>query len=132
MQMSDWQDRTPLTTLHEISRLRAITRCLCPRCRRGRIFFSHFKMHSTCPVCDLKFQREAGYFLGAMYVQYFLIAPLLGLLIFVLSFILPDDWPAYQVVLPAIVLYLPFLPAVFRYSRIIWIHLDRALDPDEN
>jgi hypothetical protein len=28
----------------------------------------------------------------------------------------------------AILLYLPFVPLVFRYSRAVWIHLDRAND----
>ena len=27
-------------------------------------------MHERCLVCDLKFDREPGYFLGAMYVSY--------------------------------------------------------------
>ena len=46
----------------------------CPRCRRGKVFrYSVFrgfpKMHERCPVCDLKFEREPGYFLGAMYIS---------------------------------------------------------------
>ena len=27
-------------------------------------------MHEYCPVCGLKFEREEGYFLGAMYISY--------------------------------------------------------------
>ena len=27
-------------------------------------------MNERCSVCDLKFEREPGYFLGAMYVSY--------------------------------------------------------------
>jgi uncharacterized protein (DUF983 family) len=52
-----------------------ILRQRCPRCRTGNIFrYSIFrgfaKMYERCPVCDLKFDREPGYFLGAMYVSY--------------------------------------------------------------
>jgi uncharacterized protein (DUF983 family) len=41
----------------------------------GRIFrYSIFRgfprMHDRCPVCDLKFEREPGYFLGARYVSF--------------------------------------------------------------
>ena len=47
---------------------------LCPRCRLGKIFRSSIflfpKMHERCPVCGLKFEREQGYFLGAMYISY--------------------------------------------------------------
>jgi len=27
-------------------------------------------MNDRCPACDLKFEREQGYFLGAMYISY--------------------------------------------------------------
>jgi hypothetical protein len=26
-------------------------------------------------------------------------------------------------------LFLPFVPMIFRYSRILWIHLDQTVDP---
>jgi hypothetical protein len=47
----------------------------CPRCRSGSIFrasiFRGFpRMNERCPVCNLKFEREQGYFLGAMYISY--------------------------------------------------------------
>ena len=32
-------------------------------------------MFERCPVCGLKFEREQGYFLGAMYVSYALAIP---------------------------------------------------------
>ena len=52
-----------------------ILRQRCPRCRTGNIFpYSVFRgfprMHERCPACGLKFEREPGYFLGAMYVSY--------------------------------------------------------------
>ena len=36
-------------------------------------------------------------------------------------------------VLPLITMlpYLPLVPAVFRYSRVIWIHFDRTASPSE-
>ena len=41
-------------------------------------------MNDPCPVCGLVFEREPGYFLGAMYFSYalavFIIAPLFILL----------------------------------------------------
>src|SRR5436190_14514542 len=57
----------------------AILRGVCPRCRQGRIFAKPMwrgilAMHERCPVCGLKFDRESGYFLGAMYFSYLLMA----------------------------------------------------------
>ena len=67
-------------------------------------------MNYACPECGLVFGREEGYFTGAMIVSYLLAVPLVALLI-------------------AIVYFLPFVPAVFRYSRVVWMHFDRVVDP---
>src|SRR5437660_1786882 len=58
-----------------MSAIRGILRQLCPRCREGKIFHGSLlrvfpKMRDTCAVCGLKFEREQGYFLGAMYISY--------------------------------------------------------------
>ncbi len=49
----------------------------CPKCGKGRVFekngdaFLKFpKMHEDCPECHYHFDREPGYFLGAMYASY--------------------------------------------------------------
>ena len=54
--------------------LKKILRCSfglkCPRCEEGSLFQKRFTMFSNCPECDLKFEREQGYFIGAMYINY--------------------------------------------------------------
>ena len=37
---------------------------------RYSIFRGFPKMNERCAICDLKFEREEGYFLGAMYISY--------------------------------------------------------------
>jgi uncharacterized protein (DUF983 family) len=106
------------------SRLWAILRQRCPRCRQGRVFRGVLEMNPACPVCELTFEREPGYFLGAMYVSYTLSMVLLGLLTWVLYLLLPS-WDLGVLVLLACVAYLPIVPLVFRYSRVVWIHFDR-------
>ena len=87
-------------------------------------------MHPTCPVCDHKFEREPGYFVGAMYVSYALATPVYLLLVLLLKWQFPElsDLWAVAAALP---LFVPFVPLVFRYARVIWLHLDQALDPKE-
>ncbi len=94
------------------------------------MFRSAFAMNDPCPVCGLIFQREEGYFLGAMYVSYGLASVLLVPLYFVLAALLPG-WNGIAVAALATLPYLPLTPAVFRYSRIVWVYLDRAVDPTE-
>jgi hypothetical protein len=84
-------------------------------------------MNETCPVCDLKFNREPGYFIGAMYVSYGLsIPPVLALVMLLWRL---AGWSLGAAVIGAFVAYLPFVPLVVRLSRVIWIYIDRAVDP---
>jgi len=86
-------------------------------------------MNETCPACGLQFAREHGYFTGAMYVSYALGIPLIGLFT-LLAWLVRPTWQIWQLVLVAWLFFLPLVPLVFRYSRILWIHFDRAIDPD--
>jgi uncharacterized protein (DUF983 family) len=105
-----------------------IVRQRCPRCRRGYIFRGILAMNEHCPVCGLLFQREEGYFLGAMYISYGASAAVITVLFFGATAVFPD-WNGYLVALVTTILYLPLTPALFRYSRVLWIYLDRTLDP---
>jgi hypothetical protein len=87
-------------------------------------------MNDPCPVCGLLFQREEGYFLGAMYVSYLLSAVLLLPCYLAARWLLPG-WGEVALLGVVVVLYLPLVPAVFRYSRGIWIHFERWMCPDE-
>ena len=85
-------------------------------------------MNETCAICDLKFEREQGYFLGAMYLSYGLalvtIAVIAALLWAVtrLSIIKAAVW--------AVVLFLPLAPSLTLLARVLWIYLDRSIDPE--
>ena len=120
-------DETRPSTLSSIFHQR------CPRCRlgtifRGSIFRGFPKMRERCPVCDLKFAREAGYFVGAMYISYgialLVIALIAGLLWAVTGWWITKD------VIWAVVLFLPFAPTITLLARVLWIYLDQTLDPE--
>ncbi len=94
------------------------------------MFRGPFTMNDPCPKCGLLFQREEGYFLGAMYCSYILGVAILTPTFFLLSALLPH-WTGIQVAALSLVPYLPLMPAVFRYSRVLWIWFDRTVDPTE-
>jgi uncharacterized protein (DUF983 family) len=117
----------------KLSTLGSILRQRCPRCRKGRIFpYSIFrglpKMHERCPVCDLRFEREPGYFLGAMYISYGLGVMTIAAL--AAGFWLVTGWGITKDTLWAAVLFLPMAAAITLLSRVLWIYLDRAIDPE--
>jgi hypothetical protein len=90
------------------------------------MFRGSFAMNDPCPECGLVFQREEGYFLGAMYVSSVLSMAAATPIYFALAHFLPE-WDGILLALTAFVLYLPLTPAVFRYSRVVWVYLDRAV-----
>ena len=113
--------------------LRGIARKVCPRCRQGAIFRAslwrgYLAMYEKCPVCGLKYEREPGYFLGAMYFSYLLSIPP-GLVIVLLLWRW-TGWPFDKVMLGAFFCYLPLVPVVTRWARVIWMYVDRYFDPD--
>jgi uncharacterized protein (DUF983 family) len=101
----------------------------CPRCHTGNFFrgkhpydFKNFgKMNPHCPVCEEDFERESGYYLGAMYVSYGMNIGL-GLGLFLLTVVLLGmDTLAFLFIFLASVLLL--FPLIFWFSRLIWINL---------
>lgn len=87
-------------------------------------------MAPECEICALRFEREPGYFTGAMYVSYVIALPIF------IGFFLLLRWLAPTLRIEGslgltVALFLPFVPFVFRTSRILWIHFDRAIDAGE-
>ncbi len=85
-------------------------------------------MLERCPVCTLKFEREPGYFLGAMYISYGV--ALVTIVVLALALWLGMRWSLQRSTLWAILLFLPLAPAITLFSRVLWIYLDQAMDPE--
>jgi len=86
-------------------------------------------MHEHCQVCGLEFEREPGYFLGAMYISYMIGVVILALLCLLLWKL--TDWSLGHVIIGACILFLPFALPVTLLSRVLWIYFDRAVDPEK-
>ena len=84
-------------------------------------------MNEPCPVFGLRFERESGYWTGAMVASYALGIPVLALL--VLAVWLATGWDILVALVVADVLFLAVVPFVWRYSRVVWLHLDWLIDP---
>lgn len=108
------------------SKLYSIFHMRCPQCHEGAFFVAHpynlkkvGDLHAHCPKCGLKYEKEIGFYFGAMYVSYGM-----GVALFValwLGFYLFFPWvsTALQIAIIAAVSVL-IGPYFYALSKIIW------------
>jgi hypothetical protein len=85
-------------------------------------------MYPCCPVCNLLFDREPGYFLGAMYISY-------GIGIVTVALVAAAVWRVTgwwitTDTIVAVLLFLPLAPTITLLARVLWIYLDQTIDPE--
>ncbi len=100
-------------------------RLRCPRCGGAALYAGWFTMSPCCSVCGFRYEREQGYFVGAIYVNYALTVGVAA------GAVLALDWTvgltlgeqlALGIVLAA------FVPLVFfRLSRSLWLSINYLL-----
>jgi uncharacterized protein (DUF983 family) len=113
------------TTFHSTrTSLGAVFRQRCPQCRRGPIFATLTAVHPRCPACGFSYEREPGYFVGAMYFSYGLAVLILVPLYFLLHWLLPD-WDNLLIASLSLLAYLPLTLGIYRYSRVLWMYFDQ-------
>lgn len=121
--------------MKEVSALKSIVTCKCPRCRRGKVFTyrNHYhrkfgKIEDKCSECNLVYEMEQGFWYGAMYISYAFGVALSIPVVLILSFYT-------QLVIPQItgvifLLLVLLMPLLFRYSRSVWLHIFIRYDRD--
>jgi len=104
-------------------------RLRCPRCGQGQLYAKPFKMNEHCANCTLKFEREQGYFVGAIYINY---AATVG--IAVPGFFLLDTFTNITIN-QQLALWVPFtviFPLLFfHHSRSLWLVMDHFFNPSQ-
>lgn len=109
-----------------MSRLTAVATLRCPHCQQGKVFSGVWQMNETCPNCGVKYEREDGYFMMSVFVGY-VMCLVLALPVCLVLYLNEAEILTY-VWVNTIVLFL-FSPLIFRYARVVWMHIDELLDP---
>jgi uncharacterized protein (DUF983 family) len=104
-------------------------RLRCPRCGEGILFMGWFRMRSRCDWCGLVYEREPGFFLGSVYVNYGLTA--LMVTIAYVAMIATNSATPDQLLAGLTVFCLVFPVWFFRYARSLWLGFDYYWDPRE-
>jgi len=98
----------------------------CPRCGRSPLYRGWFRMHERCAACGLRYEREQGYFVGAIYVNYAVTTILALGGFFVLWGMCDLSTRTQLLVLVPVVLVFPLW--FFRYSRSLWLAVEWSVN----
>jgi uncharacterized protein (DUF983 family) len=100
----------------------------CPNCGLGEVYEKkkHFwqlpVMKDKCGHCHYYFDREPGYFLGAMYISYGL-AVFQGIVTFLVLYAFFPTLPTLNVVLIILAVICLFSLKNYKLSRVIYMHI---------
>jgi uncharacterized protein (DUF983 family) len=102
----------------------------CPVCGTSGLFTSYFALPERCPTCALEFEREDGYWLGAM-----IVAMALVIVTFAAIFLggLALTWPDVPWTGLTIVTFVSnaVVPVVaYPWCKTVWMGLHHAFVPD--
>ncbi|MGH9593317.1 MAG: DUF983 domain-containing protein [Bryobacteraceae bacterium] len=104
----------------------------CPCCGRGPLYVKVLRMYPECPLCELRYYREPGYYVGAMILNYGVTAFLL-ISAYLISLFLPEYWhtdPQNKILAwmaAAVVVSL----ALVTHTRSLWLAVDYWVEPWE-
>lgn len=108
--------------------LRVALRCLrlrCPVCGDSLIIRSPFKIRHHCPKCGALYQREDGFFVGALTINV-ITTELIILVLYFASMLLVSDFQLMLAILFAVGLLFPLL--FYHHSWSIWLSLDHLVE----
>lgn len=86
-------------------------------------------MNHACAVCHLVFEREPGYFVGAIYINYAATA-----VVAIGGFLLLDAYTTLSVTTQVVlwsIFGVAFPLFFFRYSKSLWLAFDYFINPED-
>ncbi|HEV7130066.1 MAG TPA: DUF983 domain-containing protein [Ktedonobacterales bacterium] len=103
-------------------------RLRCPVCGRGRLFRpgSWFRMYEECSWCGHHFEREEGYFVGAMAINLIVTE---GVIFVAVIALVVARVPLFPAIVVGIVLGVGGPLLFFRHARSFWMAIDLIIHP---
>ncbi|HKT38356.1 MAG TPA: DUF983 domain-containing protein [Ktedonobacterales bacterium] len=100
----------------------------CPRCGRGKLYKGIYTMYSRCSHCGWVFEREEGYWTGAIAVNLVVTEFFAAAIVIPLAAMQTPPLLLYGLGLPLMVL-IPLL--FYRHAKSLWMSMDFILHPTE-
>ena len=86
-------------------------------------------MKQSCDKCNLDFEREPGYYYGAMYVSYALTVAM-AIALFIAYVVLFPTFSSIIFIVALTLMLLVLSPWTFRTSRVIWLNFFIKFKPE--
>ncbi len=103
----------------------------CPNCGQGGLFRQWLRMVDRCPRCGLHFEREEGYWSGAVAINT-VVTELVFFGILAIAVILTwPDPPLAPLLIGALLVNVLFPLFFYPFSKTIWVAIDLCLHPLE-
>ncbi len=103
-------------------------RCLrlkCPVCGHSSIIQSPFKIKHHCPMCGALYQREEGFFVGALTINV-ITTELIILALYLTTMLILSNYQLILIILFVAGLLFPI--AFYHHSWSIWLSLDHLVE----
>ena len=105
----------------------------CPNCHKGSVFneknpflkLGFPKMHTYCSHCQFKYEKEPGYFFGAMYMNYGLTCAQSIATYCIAQFFFKETFDLRIIPIIAFVI-IGMASFNIRFSRLLWIYMFKA------
>ncbi len=105
-------------------------RLRCPVCGRGKLYRGWFKMYDQCPVCHFTYEREAGYYTGAIAVNIILSELLITAITIPLA--VNQSVPFVPLLLWGLIMPVLFPLLFYRHAKSLWMSIDHMAHPVKN
>ena len=102
----------------------------CPYCGRGKLFRRGLAMYDRCPVCGWRFEREEGYWTGAIAVNMAVTALLIVIILVPVAIALATSQiPVLELMIASLPLPIVLPLLFFRHAKSLWMSIDFMLHP---
>jgi len=98
----------------------------CPRCGAGHLFRRYFHLVDDCPRCGLHFEREAGYFAGALAVNIICVGGLFAIVFITLLAATIPEIPVVSILVVVVPIVIVGPIVWYPFSKTLWMAVDRA------
>jgi uncharacterized protein (DUF983 family) len=104
----------------------------CPNCGSGGLFTRWVTISPACPTCGFTFEREEGYWVGAMGAN-IIVTELVFVAAMIVTFVLTwPDSPIREMIIGGVILTVTFPIFFYPFSKTLWMAFDLAFHPPDD